>query len=286
VTTNDAASPDDSLTTSLGSDEPAADLSQFDTGVAHPARVYDYWLGGKDNFAADREAAERVIAARPTIVRDIRANREVMHRAVAYLADEVGIRQFIDIGTGIPTSPNVHEIAQDIAPDSRVVYADNDPIVLAYARALLDSTSEGMTAYVDADLRESGRIMAEAAKMLDFSQPVALLLVGVLHLINDQEDPYGMVAALMRPLPSGSYLVLTHPASDVHAEVAAAGAQRYNAAVATAQTRRSRAEVARLLEGLEIVEPGIVQFHRWHPVPGLDVGSYEVSGWAAVARKP
>ena len=283
---NDAASPDDALTTSLASDEPPTDLSTFDTGVAHPARVYDYWLGGKDNFAADREAAERVIAARPTIVRDIRANREVMHRAVAYLADEVGIRQFLDIGTGIPTSPNVHEIAQDIAPESRVVYADNDPIVLAYARALLESTPEGATAYVDADLRESGTIMAEAAKTLDFRQPVALLLVGVLHLINDQEDPYGMVAELMQPLAAGSYLVLTHPASDVHAEVAAAGAQHYNAAVATAQTRRSRADVARLLRGLEIVEPGIVQFHRWHPEPGLDVDSYEVSGWAAVARKP
>jgi S-adenosyl methyltransferase len=286
VIPNDAASPDDALTTSLASDEPPTDLSTFDTGVAHPARVYDYWLGGKDNFAADREAAERVIAARPTIVRDIRANREVMHRAVAYLADEVGIRQFLDIGTGIPTSPNVHEIAQDIAPESRVVYADNDPIVLAYARALLESTPEGATAYVDADLRESGTIMAEAAKTLDFSQPVALLLVGVLHLINDQEDPYGMVAELMQPLAAGSYLVLTHPASDVHAEVAAAGAQHYNAAVATAQTRRSRADVARLLRGLEIVEPGIVQFHRWHPEPGLDVDSYEVSGWAAVARKP
>jgi hypothetical protein len=286
VIPNDAASPDDALTTSLASDEPPTDLSTFDTGVAHPARVYDYWLGGKDNFAADREAAERVIAARPTIVRDIRANREVMHRAVAYLADEVGIRQFLDIGTGIPTSPNVHEIAQDIAPESRVVYADNDPIVLAYARALLESTPEGATAYVDADLRESGTIMAEAVKTLDFSQPVALLLVGVLHLINDQEDPYGMVAELMQPLAAGSYLVLTHPASDVHAEVAAAGAQHYNAAVATAQTRRNQADVARLLRGLEIVEPGIVQFHRWHPEPGLDVDSYEVSGWAAVARKP
>jgi hypothetical protein len=266
--------------------EPDSDLAQFDTGVAHPARVYDYWLGGKDNFAADREAAERVIAARPTIVRDIRANRAVMHRAVAFLAAEAGVRQFLDIGTGIPTSPNVHEIAQDIAPDARIVYVDNDPIVLAYDRALLTSTPDGATAYVDADLRESGKILAEAARTLDFSQPVAVLLVGVLHLISDEEDPYGIVARLMEAVSSGSYLVLTHPASDIHAGVAAEGARRYNQSVATAQTRRSLDEVARFLPGLEIAEPGIVQFHRWRPGPGVDVEQYEVSGWAVVARKP
>jgi hypothetical protein len=279
-------SPDDGLDTSLAPGESRAHLSQFDTGVAHPARVYDYWLGGKDNFAADRQAAERVIAARPTILRDIRANREVMHRAVAYLARERGIRQFLDIGTGIPVSPNVHEVAQAIAPDSRVVYADNDPIVLAYARALLTGTAEGATAYVDADLREQDRIMWEAARTLDFSKPIAVLLVGLLHLISDEEDPYVIAAELMSVVPSGSYLVLTHPASDVHAEVVAEGARQYNASVATAQTRRSYADMERFLAGLELVEPGIVQAHRWHPDPAADVDSYEVSCWAAVARKP
>jgi hypothetical protein len=267
-------------------DEWATDFSQFDTGVAHPARVYDYWLGGKDNFAADREAAEAVISARPTVVRDIRANREVMHRAVAYLAAERGIRQFLDIGTGIPISPNVHDVAQAIAPDTRVVYADNDPIVLAYARALLTGTAAGTTAYVDADLRDADTILWEAAKTLDFSQPVAVLLVGVLHLISDEEDPYAIVAQLMGAVPSGSYLILTHPASDIHSGVAAEGARRYNASVATAQTRRGRGEVERLMAGLEIVEPGIAQFHRWRPEPGVETGGYEVSGWAAVGRKP
>jgi hypothetical protein len=278
---------DESTDGSRTSDPQAGDnLARFDTGVAHPARVYDYWLGGKDNFAADREAAEAVIAARPTIVRDIRANRAIMHRAVAYLAAEAGIRQFLDIGTGIPTSPNVHEIAQDVASDARIVYADNDPIVLAYARALLTGTPDGATAYVDADLRESGKIMSEAARTLDLSQPVAVLLIGILHLISDDEDPQLIIAQLMDAVPSGSYLVVTHPASDINAGAVAEGARRYNKSVATAQTRRNFAEVSRLLEGLELVEPGVVQLHRWHPGPGVDVNEYEVSGWGGIGRKP
>ena len=172
--------------------EPAA----IDTSVAHPARVYDYWLGGKDNFAADRAAAEQVIAVRPTVRRDIRENRAFLRRAVAYLA-EAGLRQFLDIGTGIPTSPNVHEVVQRIAPDARVVYVDNDPIVLTHARALLASTPEGATAYIDADLRDPDKVMREAAATLDLSRPTAVMLVGVLHLISDEEDPYGIAARLM-----------------------------------------------------------------------------------------
>jgi hypothetical protein len=261
------------------------DFSQFDTGVAHPARVYDYWLGGKDNFAADREVAQAVLAARPTVARDIRANRALMHRAVADLAARRGIRQFLDIGTGIPTTPNVHEIAQAIAPDTRVVYVDNDPIVGAYARALLTGTPDGRTAYIEADLRYTDTVMWEAGQTLDFTRPIGVLLVGVLHLIGDADDPHGLVDRFMAATPPGSYLVATHPASDVHADVAAAGAQRYNQAVTTAQTRRSRAEFAGLLDGLELIEPGIVQAHRWHPEPGTDT-SYEVSCWAGVARKP
>jgi S-adenosyl methyltransferase len=257
----------------------------IDTTVAHPARVYDYWLGGKDNFAADREAAEQVIAARPTILRDIRANREFLHRAVRYLAAEAGIRQFLDVGTGIPTSPNVHEIAQEIAPGARVVYADNDPIVLSHARALLTSTPEGMTAYVDADLRRPDEILRHARQTLDFTRPIAVILVGIMHLISDDEDPYGLAARLMAATVPGSFLVITQPASDVHADVAAEGARRYNERVATKQTRRSRAEVARFVEGLAVVEPGVVQFHRWRPEPGR-VDDYEVSGWAVVGRKP
>jgi hypothetical protein len=266
--------------------DPARPPAGVDTTVAHPARVYDYWLGGKDNFAADREAAEQVIAARPTILRDIRANREFLHRAVRYLAAEAGIRQFLDVGTGIPTSPNVHEIVQDIAPEARVVYADNDPIVLSHARALLTSTPAGATAYVDADLRRTDEVLRYARQTLDFTRPVAVVLVGIMHLIGDDEDPYGITARLMAATAGGSYLVITQPASDVHADAAAEGARRYNERVATKQTRRSRAQVARFAEGLDVVEPGVVQFHRWRPEPGVNVDDYEVSGWAVVGRKP
>ena len=167
---------------------------ELDTSVAHPARVYDYWLGGKDNFAADREAAEAVIAVRPGILRDIRENRKFLIRAVRYLAAEAGIRQFLDLGTGIPTSPNVHEAAQQAAPECRVVYVDNDPIVLAHARALLASSDEGATAYLDADLRDPEPILRTAAQTLDFSQPVGVILVGVLHLISDDEKPEAIIA--------------------------------------------------------------------------------------------
>jgi S-adenosyl methyltransferase len=266
--------------------DPARPPAGIDTTVAHPARVYDYWLGGKDNFAADREAAEQVIAARPTILRDIRANREFLHRAVRYLAAEAGIRQFLDVGTGIPTSPNVHEIVQDIAPEARVVYADNDPVVLSHARALLTSTPEGATAYVDADLRRPDEILRYARQTLDLTRPVAVVLVGIMHLISDDEDPYGIISRLMAATAPGSYLVITQPASDVHADVAAEGARRYNERVATKQTRRSRAQVARFVEGLDVVQPGVVQFHRWRPEPGVNVDDYEVSGWGVVARKP
>ena len=264
---------------------PAREPAGFDTGVAHPARVYDYWLGGKDNFAADREAAERVAAARPTVRRDVRANRAFLRRAVAWLAGEAGLRQFLDIGTGLPTSPNVHEVVQDITPAARIIYVDNDPIVLAHARALLTSTAAGATAYIDADLRGPGKILQEAARILDFSQPVAVLLVGILHLISDDADPYAIVAQLMEAVPPGSYLVLTHPASDVDAEVAAEGARRYNQWVATPQTRRSFTEVLSFLSGLDVVEPGVVQCHRWHPGPGVAATEFEVSAWAGVGRK-
>jgi S-adenosyl methyltransferase len=266
--------------------DPARPPAGIDTTVAHPARVYDYWLGGKDNFAADREAAEQVIAARPTILRDIRANREFLHRAVRYLAAEAGIRQFLDVGTGIPTSPNVHEIVQDIAPEARVVYADNDPVVLSHARALLTSNPEGATAYVDADLRRPDEILRYARQTLDLTRPVAVVLVGIMHLISDDEDPYGIISRLMAATAPGSYLVITQPASDIHADAAAEGARRYNERVATKQTRRSRAQVARFVEGLDVVQPGVVQFHRWRPEPGVNVDDYEVSGWGVVARKP
>jgi hypothetical protein len=258
-------------------------LRDIDTTVAHPARVYDYWLGGKDNFAADRAAAEEVLRARPAIRLNVRSNRAFLARSVRYLASEAGITQFLDIGTGIPSANNTHEVAQSVAPGARVVYVDNDPIVLAHARALLTGTT-GPTAYIDADLRDTAAVLAEAARTLDFTQPVAIMLVAVLHLIPDEDDPWGIVAGLTRAVPSGSYLVISHPASDIEADSAAEAARAYNERVAAPMRRRSREEVRRFLDGLDILDPGVVQTHQWQPVDGDPVAPS--SGYAAVGRKP
>ena len=266
----------------------AAALSRqagIDTSVAHPARVYDYWLGGKDNFAADREAAERVLAATPGLRARVLANRAFLARAVRYLSAEAGIRQFLDIGTGIPSANNTHEVAQAVAPDSRIVYVDNDPIVLAHARALLASGPEGSTQYVDGDIRDSAAIVEAAASSLDFSQPTALMLLGIMHLVQDSEDPYRIVADLMSHLPSGSYLVLSHPASDFNVTEQAEAQRRYNERVSTPQTLRTREEVARFFDGLELVPPGLVYVHTWRPDPGDIVPQDGKSAHGGVGRK-
>jgi hypothetical protein len=263
----------------------ADEAPAFDTSVAHSARVYDYWLGGKDNFAADRVAAEQVIEVRPAIRTDVRANRAFLGRAVRYLAGSAGIRQFLDIGTGLPSADNTHEVAQSVAPDSRVVYVDNDPIVLAHARALLTSKADGVTAYLDADLRDPATILAQATQTLDLAKPVAIMLVAVLHHIPDSDDPYGIVARLREAVPAGSYLVISHPASDVQAEKVAEVARRYNASVVTGQTRRTVNEVAAFLGDWEILEPGVTQTPLWRP-DGPTAVTGSVPMWAGVARKP
>jgi hypothetical protein len=267
-------------------EDPAEALARIDTSVAHPARIYDYWLGGKDNFTADRVAGDQVLASRPGLRESVQANRVFLGRVVRLLAGELGIRQFLDIGTGIPSGSNTHQVAQAIAPDAKIVYADNDPIVLAHARALLTGTSQGTLAYLDCDLRDTGRLLTEAAKTLDFSQPVAIMLLGVLHLVSDEEDPWAIVATLVDAVPSGSYLVITHPASDLLPETQGEASRRYNQNVATAQTLRPRAEVARFFEGLDLLDPGIEQWHLWRLEPS-DVPDTELkSGHAGVARKP
>jgi hypothetical protein len=259
--------------------------AEIDTSVAHPARVYDYWLDGKTNFAADRQAAEEVIAVQPGIRAGVRANRAFLGRSVRFLTADAGIRQFLDIGTGIPTASNTHEVAQAIAPESRVVYADNDPIVLAHARALLTST-RGVTAYIDADLRDTDTILGTARKTLDFSQPVAVILLLIMQFIPDSDDPYGLVTRLLSAVAPGSYLVLSQPASDLDASAGARAVRRYNETVATPQTHRTRAEISRFFDGLDMLEPGLVPLNRWRPDtttadPGPDVPAY-----CAVARKP
>ncbi len=209
-------------------DEDGDSQPGFDAAHAHSARVYNYWMGGKENYAADREAAEQAIAANPGILADVRANRAFLARAVWYLAGECGVWQFLDIGTGLPTAGNTHEVAQATAQDARISYVDNDPVVLAHARALLTSTPEGSTTYLQADLRDTATILAEAAGTLDFTQPVALMLLIILHLIPDADDPCGIVTKLMEVLPSGSYLVLAHPASDIRAAQMAEMTKRVN----------------------------------------------------------
>jgi hypothetical protein len=257
----------------------------IDTSVAHAARIYNYWLGGKDNFAVDREAAEVAINVYPGIVRAARANRAFLARAVWYLAGEAGIRQFLDVGTGIPAAGNTHEVAQAAAPECRVVYVDNDPVVLAHAQALLESGPQGATDYLDADLLDPATILQGAARTLDLSRPVALMILSTLHLIPDESDPYGAVRALTRALAPGSFLAVSHGASDLDNGVAANMAASINPMMAQQVTARSRAQVAGFFEGLELVEPDLVRVTQWRSGSGTDSAG-GASMWAGVARKP
>ena len=268
-----------------GRAEGAAVPAPFDTSVAHQSRIYDYWLGGKDNYAADRAAAEQAIAAYPPIVRAVRAQRAFLARAVHYLAAQAGIRQFLDIGTGIPTANNTHEVAQAAAPDARVVYVDNDPIVLAHARALLTSTPQGATAYLDADLRDPGKILADSADLLDFSQPVAVLLIGVLQLLADGDDPHAIVAHLVEAMPPGSWLAVYHPASDVDQDRVFEAVRRVNARSAGTTTLRTHAEIARFFDGVQLLQPGLVQVHRWQPGWAGRGDGTQIAAYAGIGRK-
>jgi len=258
-------------------------MPDFDTSVPHIARVYDYWLGGKDNFAADRELGEQALQAYPKLVFSVRANRAFLARAVRFLAAEAGIRQFLDIGTGIPTADNTHEVAQRVAPESRIVYVDNDPIVLLHARALLTSKPEGVCAYVDADLRDPDAILAAAADTLDFSQPVAVMLLAILQFASDDK-----VNAIMRRLiegcAPGSFVTLSHPASDIDAEPHGEMVRRMNQSLTEHATLRDRAAVTRLFAGLELVEPGVVRAPEWRPASDHYAASPAVL-WVGVARK-
>jgi S-adenosyl methyltransferase len=264
----------------VGQDEPV----DFDTSVAHIARVYDYWLGGKDNFAADREAGDEALQAYPDLVSSVRANRAFLARGVRYLAAEAGIRQFLDIGTGIPSANNTHEVAQRVAPGSRVVYVDNDPIVLAHARALLVAGPDGATDYLDADLRDTAKILEHAAGFLDLSQPVGVMLVAVLHLIGLDDDPYGIVRQLMAAVPPGSYLLLSHVASDIEPEKMAEMGKRLNRLLAQKGYYRNQAEVTEFFAGLELLEPGVVPVQQWRQDSEVE-GARRSAMWGGLARK-
>jgi hypothetical protein len=255
----------------------------LDTGIPHPARVYDYWLGGQDNFAADREAGDQIVATQPSVLPAVRANRAFLRRAVQYLAREAGIRQFLDIGTGLPTNENTHQIAQQIAPQSRIVYVDNDPIVLAHARALLASSPEGATTYVQADARDPEKILREAARTMDFSRPVAVMMLAVMHFIPDSDDPPGIVSRLMAAVAPGSYLTVTEATSDIDTERITQAAGEFNTQRVAAQFNpRTRAEILRYFAGLDLVEPGLVPLPEWR---GLGKPVEWIPAYGGVARK-
>jgi hypothetical protein len=274
----------------MGQHQPATDRPKIDTTVPHPARRYDYWLGGKDNFAADRESGDAVAAAWPAIRTAVIENRAFLRRAVTFLAAEAGVRQFLDIGTGIPTPPNVHEVAQGLAPTARVVYVDNDPLVLAHARALMTGTPQGETAYLDADLRDPEKILddADLDRVLDLSQPVALLLISVLHFITDDADAYRIVGRLVDALPTGSYLVASHATYDPLPEETAKPLRSVLDNSPIKVRSRTFDEFAGFFDGLPVLAPGIVSIADWRAddesrprPPAVDVCCY-----GAVARKP
>jgi len=266
-------------------DTPEGRIAALDVTVAHQARVYDYWLGGKDNFQADRDAAEQAIRDYPAIVTGVQAQRAFLVRAVQYLTGPAGIRQFLDIGTGLPSANNTHEVAQAVAPETRVVYVDNDPLVLTYARALLGSGPEGITDYLDADLRDTGAILEQAADTLDFTRPVALMLIGILQLISDSAEPYAIVRRLLDALPAGSWLALVHPASDVVPEVVTM-ARNLSKRSVVPTTLRTYAEVSRFFDGLELLPPGVVELGRWEPGAAAGPGAGQpIPAYCGLARK-
>jgi O-methyltransferase involved in polyketide biosynthesis len=260
-------------------------LAGFDPSVPNIARIYDYLLGGKDNFAVDRAAAEMVLATVPGMAQSARANRAFLGRAVRYLAGEAGIAQFLDVGSGMPTVGNTHEIAQQVAPASRVVYVDNDPVVLMHARALLKSSPEGSSDYIDADLRDPGKIITEAGRILDLSRPVALMLLMVLHFIPD-EEAYDGVSALLDAVAPGSFLVIAHMPRDIQADSMGELMRKAGDVPSSAKMYpRTRAEVARFLAGLELAEPGLVTLENWRPASASDSYAHAIA-WGGVARKP
>ena len=282
-------SPNSEEDLGLEGSAPEAAVPGIDTSKPHPARMYDYYLGGKNHFAADRETAEKGLAGWPSGRIAARENRAFLGRAVRFLVEEAGIRQFLDIGTGLPTTNNVHEVAQAVAPSSRIVYADNDPLVLAHARALLTSSSEGRTAYIHADLRDPQSILTNplVREVLDFSQPIALVIVAVLHFVPDEYKPEQVLATLIDALPSGSYLVASHITGEHDPVGPATGARAYQAAGLPAQLRDADQFARLAFSGLELVPPGTVLVSEWRSeASGPRPTPAEVSWYGGVARIP
>ncbi|ANW19047.1 translation initiation factor IF-2 [Streptomyces clavuligerus] len=258
---------------------------RIDTSRAHTARIWNYWLGGKDNYPVDREAGDQIKAIHPGIGAYAQADRLFLGRAVHHLVADVGVRQFLDIGTGLPSADNTHEVAQRTAPDARVVYVDNDPLVLSHARALLTGTPEGRTDYLDADLRDVDLILERAAQTLDFTRPVALMLLGVVIFVPDHEQSYGVVRRLMDALPPGSHLVLSHTITGPSVPEIDAAVRFWNEHGTPKLTQRTPEQIARYFDGLELLEPGLVSCSRWRSGSPPGEEPEEVAMYGAVARK-
>ncbi|MFI1400154.1 SAM-dependent methyltransferase [Streptomyces sp. NPDC020681] len=261
----------------------AQGLDRIDTTRPHTARIWNYWLGGKDNYIVDREAGDQIRSLHPGIGDYALADRLFLGRSVHHLTADVGIRQFLDIGTGLPSADNTHEVAQRAAPDARIVYVDNDPLVLAHARALLTSTPEGRTDYLDADLRDIDTILERAAKTLDFSRPIALMLLGVVIFIEDDEQSYAVVRRLMDALPAGSHLVLSHTITSPAMPDVDDAVAFWNEHGTPKLTQRTPEQLSRYFEGLELLEPGVVSCSRWRPEEDGSVD--EVAMFGGVGRK-
>jgi S-adenosyl methyltransferase len=258
--------------------------AKLDTSMAYSARVNNYWRGGKDNFAADRAAAEQAIQAFPQLPEAVRAGQVLRGRVARYLVGQTGVRQFLDLGTGLPPDQTICQIADALAPGCRCVYTDNDPMVISHARALLTGGTQGSCAYIQAELKDTAAILAAAAETLDLTEPVAVIGVSVLHLIPDTDDPYAIVSRLMAATAAGSHLFIVHPSSDLRPESSAKMAANLNRTVAQKRTYRSRAEVARFFEGLDLVEPGVVPAPQWRP-DTADEAAAPTMAWCGVAVK-
>jgi hypothetical protein len=266
-------------------DEGVARMARLRTDVSHSARIWNYWLGGKDHYPVDEEVGDQILSFVPALPRSAVADRRFLARAVRFLAGEAGVRQFLDIGTGLPTADNTHEVAQHVDPSCRIVYVDNDPLVLNHARALLTSTPEGATDYIEADLRDPEAIIQGAAHTLDFDRPVAITMLGILNFVMDTDEAVSIVHRLLDAVPSGSYLVISHPTTEVDGDAMTVAVDYWNGQGSAPMTLRSRDELLRLFDRVDPLEPGVVSCSRWRP-DATDENILDVTHFAGVGRKP
>lgn len=268
------------------SDDGTGHVSLLRTDVSHSARIWNYWLGGKDNYLIDQQVGEQILSFVPELVRSARADRQFLARAVQFLVSEAGIRQFLDIGTGLPTVDNTHEVAQRLDPTCRIAYVDNDPLVLTHAHALLTSTPEGATSYIDADVHDPEKILQMAARTLDFSQPVAITMLGIVNFVLDTDEAQAVVHRLLDGLPSGSYLAVSHPTTEVDAEAMTEAVRFWNGQGSAPMTLRTRAEILRFFDRVELIEPGVVSCSRWRPDAVSRGEIVDVTHFCGVGKKP